>query len=171
MSILIGFESAAERSVIGGKGANLSRLFAKGFNVPEARFVAVAAFDRHVEACRGAGAVDDEALRAAIASRPLDKDLAISLSAFVESVGGRVSVRSSGTLEDAHTHAFAGQFLTVLDVGAEEVIDAVRRVWASAFTANVRAYLERAHLDAGQLQMAVVVQRQLDSEASGVVLG
>ncbi|MBZ0171859.1 MAG: hypothetical protein K8E66_05720, partial [Phycisphaerales bacterium] len=64
-----------------------------------------------------------------------------------------------------------GQFLTVLNVGPEGVADAVRRVWASAFTANVTAYLERAELDSAQLQMAVVVQRQLDSQASGVVLG
>ncbi|MGE5130036.1 MAG: PEP/pyruvate-binding domain-containing protein, partial [Sphingomonadaceae bacterium] len=86
-------------------------------------------------------------------------------------LGGRVSVRSSATLEDARTHSFAGQFLTVLDVGPDGVEDAVRRVWASAFADNVVHYLERGGLAAEALKMAVVIQRQLASRASGVAMG
>ena len=171
MELLLALDSVPERSIVGGKGANLARLIEGGFNVPEARVVSTAAFESHVDACRRAGAEGDAALHDAIVSRPLADDLAASLRAFVEQAGGRVSVRSSGTLEDAHTHAFAGQFLTRLNVGSDGVEDAVRCVWASAFTLNVQAYLERGGLDAAGLQMAVVIQRQIDSESSGVVLG
>ncbi len=171
MNLLIRFDSTITRDSVGGKGANLARLIDRGFQVPEARGVVVDAFDMHVTACREAGATDDTALRQAILSRPLDEDLAGPLRAFVEQVGGRVSVRSSATLEDAHTHSFAGQFLTVLNVGADGVADAVRHVWASAYGDNVRAYLERGGLDGSALQMAAVVQQQIDSTASGVVLG
>jgi len=171
MSQLLPLDSHATRAVVGGKGANLARLIGTGLNVPAARCVAVDDFTEHVAACRAGGAADDDAMREAIIARPLDQALSAALRQFAEQVGGRVSLRSSGTLEDAHTHAFAGQFLTVLDVGPDDVADAVRRVWASVFTNNVRVYLERAELDGSKLQMAVVVQRQLDSEASGVALG
>jgi pyruvate,water dikinase len=171
MNHLLRLGSDATRGRVGGKGANLARLIEKGFRVPEARAVSVAAFDEHVAACRQAGAVGDRALVDAIVARPVDPDLVAAMRAFVDEVGGRVSVRSSATLEDAHTHAFAGQFLTVLNVGADGVEDAVRRVWASAFTEHVAAYLERGGLDAGALRMAVVLQQQIDSQASGVVLG
>ncbi len=171
MEHLLTLDSRATREQVGGKGANLARLIESGFRVPEARAVSVAAFDAHLEACRQAGAAGDRALHDAIVARPVDPALAAAMRAFVDEVGGRVSVRSSATLEDAHTHAFAGQFTTVLNVGPDGVEDAVRRVWASAFTEHVAAYLERGGLDAGALRMAVVLQHQIDSQSSGVVLG
>lgn len=164
-------DASVGRDQVGGKAANLARLRSLGFAVPEARAIAVDAFVRHVAACRADGATGPARLRAAIVARPLPDDLMAELDSFVQAVGGRVSVRSSANLEDAHTHAFAGQFLTVLNVGRDGVADAVRRVWASAFTDHVHAYLERAKLDESALRMAVVIQHQIDSDASGVVLG
>jgi hypothetical protein len=166
MSILIPLEAASDRDRHGAKAANLSFLVLKRMNVPEGRVLPVDAFARQVATCDPAANLADE-----LASRPLSGELAAELRAIVTTLGGRVAVRSSATLEDGKTHSFAGQFLTVLNVGADGVEAAVRAVWASAFSDNVRAYLHRGDLDPRKLQMAVVLQRQLDSESSGVVMG
>jgi phosphohistidine swiveling domain-containing protein len=168
-TLLIPLADASRRDAHGGKGKNLSFLAGLGMRVPEGIVVPADEFTRHVAACREGGA--DGSLAAAICARPLRPELASELRARVAELGGRVSVRSSATLEDAKTHSFAGQFLTVLNVGPKGVEDALRRVWASAFGENVSAYLRRAELDERKLAMAVVVQRQIDSRASGVAMG
>lgn len=166
MSALIRIEDASERAEHGGKSANLAFLAGLGLNVPDGRVIPAAEFARQLAACG-----DAPDLAGALAARALRPELAEELRALVAELGGRVSVRSSATLEDAKTHSFAGQFLTVLNVGVEGVEAAVAAVWASALRENVRAYLRRADLDPAKLSMAVVVQRQIDSEASGVAMG
>lgn len=166
MSVLIPIEDADDRDRYGGKAANLAFLARLGLNVPAGRVVPADEFTRHVAAC---GADCD--LSVELATRALGAELGAELRAVVSELGGRVSVRSSATLEDARTHSFAGQFLTILDVGVEGVEAAVRGVWASAYSDNVRSYVRRAELDPDQLRMAVVIQRQIDSEASGVAMG
>lgn len=166
MSMLIAIEAAAERTQFGGKSANLAFLSRLGLEVPKGRVVPADEFTRQVSACG-----DRSDLASELAKRPLRPELAAELRALVNELGGRVSVRSSATLEDAKTHSFAGQFLTVLDVGVDGVEEAVRAVWASTFSDNVRAYLRRADLDPKKLRMAVVVQRQIDSASSGVAMG
>jgi pyruvate,water dikinase len=168
MSILVPIARASERATHGGKGAHLAFMAGLGLRVPPGAVIPADAFDRHVAACR-AGA--NGSLARAILEHPLEPELAAELRALVAELGGRVSVRSSATLEDARTHSFAGQFLTVLDVGPEGVEEAVRRVWASTFSESVTVYLRRAELAADALRMAVVVQRQIDSKASGVAMG
>lgn len=171
MTFLVPIPRATERALHGGKGAHLAFMAGLGLRVPPGSVVPADVFERHVAACRAEAPGAPASLARAVASRPLEPALASELRALVAELGGRVSVRSSATLEDARTHSFAGQFLTVLDVGQDGVEEAVRRVWASAFAENVAVYLRRAQLAADSLRMAVVVQRQLDSRASGVAMG
>ena len=61
--------------------------------------------------------------------------------------GVNVAVRSSGTAEDLAQASFAGMYDTYLDVrGADDVVDAVRRCWASMWTARVTAYRHQTGL-------------------------
>ena len=168
MTILVPIARTSDRATYGGKAAHLAFLSGLELRVPPGAVIPADVFAAQVAAC-GDGAAAQ--LAQALAARPLAPELAAELRALVIELGGRVSVRSSATLEDAKTHSFAGQFLTVLDVGPDGIEDAVRKVWASTFGANVGAYLQRAGLGAETLRMAVVVQRQLDSRASGVAMG
>lgn len=84
-----------------------------------------------------------------------------------------VAVRSSAVGEDAPDASFAGEHDTYLWVrGADEVLDAMRRCWASLF--NERAIGYRARLRASGHQvpeepvMAVAVQQMVLAEVSGV---
>ncbi|HKT10017.1 MAG TPA: phosphoenolpyruvate synthase, partial [Gemmatimonadaceae bacterium] len=80
-----------------------------------------------------------------------------------------VAVRSSATAEDASSFSFAGMFRSLLDVqGEDALVNAVRECWASGFTARAIFYRVRNRLEHA-LHLAVVVQRMVNAEKSGVM--
>jgi rifampicin phosphotransferase len=81
-----------------------------------------------------------------------------------------VAVRSSATAEDLPTASFAGQQETFLNVvGEAQVLDAVRRCWASLWTSRALAYRERLGIDQRAVAMAVVVQELTPADVAGVL--
>jgi pyruvate,water dikinase len=80
-----------------------------------------------------------------------------------------VAVRSSATAEDLAGASFAGQQETFLNVvGTEALLDAVRNCWSSLFTSQAIFYRSQRGFADTQVSMAVVVQRMINSEKSGV---
>jgi pyruvate, water dikinase len=89
---------------------------------------------------------------------------------LVESNEVFVAVRSSATAEDLPEASFAGQQATFLNVkGKEDIVKAVRACWASLFTARAIYYREKNNFQHMKVFIAVVVQRMVDSEKSGVM--
>ena len=81
-----------------------------------------------------------------------------------------MAVRSSATAEDLEGASFAGQQDTYLNIrGADAVLDAVRRCWASLWTARAMAYRARQGIDPAEVSLAVVVQELVDAAAAGVM--
>lgn len=139
---------AAVRARSGGKGANLARLIAAGFNVPDGFVIA-------------AGAASGERVPEALRQRLVAACRALAPG------GGAVAVRSSALDEDGAEASFAGQHATVLDVRVEGLIDAVETCLASLHSAAAAAY--RARADATEpARMAVVVQRMVPARLAGV---
>ena len=84
--------------------------------------------------------------------------------------GTPVAVRSSATAEDLPHASFAGQQDTYLNViGAEGVLDAVQRCWASLWTDRAVVYRSTNGIDHHAVRLAVVVQRMVDAEIAGVL--
>ena len=82
---------------------------------------------------------------------------------------GPVAVRSSAIGEDSGDASFAGAHLTVLGlVGGDAVLDAIRRVHASAVNPAALAYRERLSVD-GAIRMGVVIQQIVDADVAGVL--
>ena len=80
-----------------------------------------------------------------------------------------VAVRSSGTSEDLEGASFAGLHDTYLDIkGMNGVVDAVRRCWASLWTARAVSYRKSQGFPELPL-IAVIVQTMVESEVSGVM--
>ena len=70
-----------------------------------------------------------------------------------------VAVRSSATAEDLPDLCFAGQQETYLNVqGYGDVLEAVKRCWASLWTARAIGYRVRHNIGPEGLSLAVVVQ-------------
>jgi pyruvate,water dikinase len=167
-------------AIAGGKGANLGELVRAGFPVPTGFVVTTAAYDRFVAHSRldktiarvfdklgGSGA----AIRAAFEGALIPPEVEWEVLAAYEQLGQRpVAVRSSATAEDLPEAAFAGQQDTFLNVvGAEALLDAVRRCWASLWTDRAIAYRARLGFDQRTVKLAVVVQRMVAAEAAGVM--
>jgi pyruvate,water dikinase len=81
-----------------------------------------------------------------------------------------VAVRSSATSEDTAAASFAGQNETFLNIkGKYEVVDAVKRCFASLFTARSIYYRIKKGFKHKDVLIAVVVQKMINSDKSGVI--
>jgi len=80
-----------------------------------------------------------------------------------------VAVRSSATAEDLPTASFAGQQETYLNVrGEASLLKKVKECYASLFTQRAIYYRHEQKFDHSKVGLAVVVQRMIESEKSGV---
>ncbi len=80
-----------------------------------------------------------------------------------------VAVRSSATAEDLPTASFAGQQDTYLNVKGEAyLLKKVKECYASLFTQRAIYYRNEQKFDHSKVGLAVVVQRMVESEKSGV---
>ncbi|HYM46320.1 MAG TPA: phosphoenolpyruvate synthase [Solirubrobacteraceae bacterium] len=181
----------------GGKGANLGELTRAGVPVPEGFVVGAPAYAafcaetglraKLADLLEDLDVEDTEALASASASAralfdqtPMPAWLEqVIRAAYVDLPGGGrggrdrgalVAVRSSATAEDTASASFAGMNETFLGIrGAEETIDAVRRCWRSLFGSRTVYYRSRRGYGQADMDIAVVVQRQLASTRSGVM--
>ncbi|HLD37807.1 MAG TPA: phosphoenolpyruvate synthase, partial [Candidatus Nanoarchaeia archaeon] len=81
-----------------------------------------------------------------------------------------VAVRSSATTEDLAEASFAGQQDTYLNIkGNEELIDNVKKCFASLFTSRATYYRIKKGFKHEQASLAVVVQKMINSDKSGVM--
>ncbi|MFE3460034.1 PEP/pyruvate-binding domain-containing protein [Nocardiopsis aegyptia] len=115
---------------------------------------------------------DAAELRADLEGAPVPDDLRAAITAAYTALGTDVpvAVRSSATAEDLPGAAFAGQQDTYLNViGADEVVDAVRRCWASLWTDRAVAYRRERAIDPAEVRIAVVVQTMVESDVAGVM--
>jgi len=83
-----------------------------------------------------------------------------------------VAVRSSATAEDLPDASFAGQQESYLNIrGKENLLEAVRKCFASLFTNRAISYREDKHFDHFSIALSVVVQRMVRSDlaSSGIM--
>ena len=175
--------------IVGGKGRSLSRLAKAGFDVPVGFQITASAYRRYVahhnlqakilELAKPEiveGAVSFENASSNIGRLFADKDLSAELLTDIRSAyemlpgNPAVAVRSSANAEDLPELSFAGQQETYLNVkGGVQVSEAVKKCWASLWTAQAINY--RHEMDIGQntVAMAVVVQIMIPSEVSGIL--
>ena len=144
-------------ALAGGKGANLGELsHVESVRVPRGFCVTTHAFHRVIAG--GPPLMTDDVAAAIIRA----------LHRFGEDAA--YAVRSSATAEDLPTASFAGQHDSFLNVaGVDAILDRVSRCWASLFSERAVAYRQRMGIDHRSVSMAVVVQRMVDAEASGVL--
>ena len=191
MSHIVWFtdEAARHRDRVGGKGANLGRLANAGLPVPPGFVVPTDAYsafmtasgigDKLGQLLTGCAVADPESLeqstddiRALILESALSPALERAIDDGYRRLGSDsyVAVRSSGTAEDTAEFSFAGLHDTYLDVcGRDELLAAVRRCWASLFTARAVAYRQDKGYDHATVSLAVVVQSMVESEVAGVM--
>ncbi len=81
-----------------------------------------------------------------------------------------VAVRSSATTEDLAEASFAGQQDSFMNVkGNVELIDHIKKAFASLFTSRATYYRNKKGFKHSDAKLAVVIQKMVDSEKSGVI--
>ncbi|GAA3211828.1 PEP/pyruvate-binding domain-containing protein [Actinocorallia longicatena] len=170
--------------ILGGKGTNLRRLSEAGLVVPRWSAVGLDALSGFRARTGLDGEIADllaglspetaddiaERIAKAFAATPLDAPALEAVGAAYAEVGGLVAVRSSGAGEDLPNLSFAGRYSSYLGIeGVEEVAEHVKLCWASAYSARSLVYRRLHDLPVDRIEMAVVLQRIVPAEVSGVL--
>ncbi len=124
--------------------------------------------DAVLAGCSGEITLDE--LSEQIVSATFPRAWAEELIPFLDRETRPLVVRSSSIMEDDPDHSFAGIYLSVflpntgpLDVRLERLIRAIKRVYASTFAPNARAYRKRHGLDWRKERMAILIQNMIGS--------
>jgi pyruvate, water dikinase len=174
----------------GGKGASLCKMYNNGLPVPNGFIICAPMFlefmNRHnlfdkilslIEEIDfdNSAAIDkaSEEIQKHIIDSPFPRDMEENILRYYKNLGERsvpVAVRSSSTAEDLDDASFAGQQETYLYViGEEDLIEKIKKCWASLYNGRAIFYRKEKGFDEKSISIAVVVQKMVNSEKSGVM--
>lgn len=178
--------------LVGGKGANLGEMVNFDIPVPPGFVVTSQAYFDFLEKNKLVWKIkqllsylnpDDPSsfseastkVQKLIVKGEMDQDLAKEIIDNYLKLGGvlnqaLVAIRSSATAEDLPTASFAGQQKTFLNVkGEANVVEKVKECWASLFEPRAIFYRQEKGFDHFKVGIAVVVQKMIPSEVSGIM--
>ena len=176
-------------SMVGGKGASLGEMASVGLPVPKAFVVTAQAFRKFLvetgieeelfQNLEDLDIEDTKVLEEASAKAKqlilktqmpeyLRKEIRKSYRAMGNNLV--VAVRSSATAEDLPGASFAGQQDTFLNIkGAEDLLEAIQKCWASLYTPRAIYYRARQGFEDRSVNIAVVVQELINADKAGVL--
>jgi pyruvate,water dikinase len=173
--------------LVGGKGINLAKMISNGFSVPPALSVTVDAYEMFLDLTGIRKTIsdildstdfDDEAsiedssekIRRLFFETPIpQKELAFLKENCFNLEGEYFAVRSSAVAEDLEDASFAGQQDTYLNVRKHDIAMMVITCWSSYWNARAMKYRHDTSMNHLEKGMAVVVQKMVKSDISGVM--
>jgi len=188
MEIIREFEklSKNDADLAGGKGASLGEMTQAGIPVPPGFVVLSSAFEKFLEETDLNVEIESvldsvnhnqihtiehasEKIQSLILNAKMPKDIEEEIQKFFKKLDSEyVAVRSSATAEDGADHAWAGQLESYLNTTEESLLEKVKKCWASLFTARAIFYRFEKQLHKQKISVAVVVQKMIESEVSGI---
>jgi pyruvate,water dikinase len=189
-------DSQATLENVGGKGMSLAKLARAGLPVPDGFHITTEAYRQFVTAndlqTKILATLEDVdtslpamletasvTISRLFADAPTPEDISSTITAAYRTLDNRqskisnpksVAVRSSATAEDLPGASFAGQQETYLNIrGEEAVLDAVKKCWASLWTARAIAYRAKQNIAPDSVALAVVVQELVFADAAGIM--
>lgn len=175
-----------DANLAGGKGASLGEMAQNKFPVPPGFVILAQTFDYFVQ---GAGlekkieaelrkvkphkqaTVDkaSENIRQLILEAPMPAEINKEAEAEFKKLGATlVAVRSSATAEDSSAASWAGELETYLNVTNKNLMESIKLCWSSLFTPRAIFYRFEKKLDKHAVSVAVVVQKMVQSDVSGI---
>lgn len=174
---------------VGGKGANLGEMTQAGFPVPGGFCVTTDAYKDFIAtspemadffADLAASAPNDldrlralgDRIRTHLQRLPVPAPIrdAVIQAWKKQGTDSSYAIRSSATAEDLPNASFAGQQDTYLNIkGEEELLQHVRKCWASLFTDRALSYRAKNGFDHREVYLAIVVQQMVLPDISGIM--
>ena len=188
MKYLKGFKELSKKNIniAGGKGANLGEMNKIGIPVPPGFVILASAFegfleetDINVEIKAMWSRINIEDIESVEESSEIIRDLILKakmpkeiekeiLDAFRKLKARYAAVRSSATAEDSEIDSWAGELESYLNTTRGNLIENVKKCWASLYTPRAIFYRFKRNLQRKQVQVAVVIQKMVQSEKAGV---
>ena len=172
--------------IAGGKGASLGEMTNAKILVPEGFVVLSSAFDgfltendldKKIEKILEAmdyeknNQVDNASkkIRKLIQKTEFSKVIAREIKKEFKKLDTKyVAVRSSATAEDSSFASWAGELETYLNVTSKDLVESIKKCWSSLFTPRAIFYRFEKKLQNQKVSVAVVVQKMIQSEVSGI---
>jgi phosphoenolpyruvate synthase/pyruvate phosphate dikinase len=173
-------------ALAGGKGAALSKMTRAGISVPPGFIIFSTTFERFLEEFDLNAEIDlilqsvnykairtvehaSKKIRSLIINTEVPEDVTGEIQIFFKNLGAKyVAVRSSATVEDSASAAWAGQLDSYLNTTEENLLGNIKKCWASLFTPRAIFYRFEKGLCKQKISVAVVIQKMVKSETSGV---
>lgn len=178
--------SKKDTDIAGGKGSSLGEMINNKIPVPPGFVVLTNSFDKflketdlviEIEAIlkkvkhKDINSVEaaSEEIRVLILDAEFPKNIAKEIqNEFAQLKAKYVAVRSSATAEDSSTASWAGELESYLNTTKENLLENVKKCWASLFTPRAIFYRFEKKLHKQKVSVAVVVQKMIQSEISGI---
>jgi phosphohistidine swiveling domain-containing protein len=175
-----------DAAIAGGKGASLGEMTKAGIPVPPGFVILSDAFERFLEETNLSAEIDavlhsvhpqemhtvedaSAKIQALVLGAKMPGDIMRAVQDFYNKLDAQfVAVRSSATAEDSASAAWAGQLDTFLNTTEETLLTNVQKCWASLFTPRAIFYRFEKELHKTKISVAVVVQKMVQSEVSGI---
>ena len=175
-----------DANIAGGKGASLGEMIQAGIPVPDGFVVLSTTFDQFIKEADIIQEIDSaldkvdhkeihtvesasEKIQSLIKNAVMPEDIALEINKQFKNLNSKyVAVRSSATAEDGQDHAWAGQLDSFLNTTEVDLLKKVQYCWASLFTPRAIFYRFEKGLHTTQISVAVVVQKMVNSEISGI---
>jgi len=173
-------------ALAGGKGASLGEMLKAEIPVPPGFVILSLAFEKFLEETDLNVEIDaildsvnhkemhtvegaSEKIKALILQAEMPQDTTVQIQKFFKNLNSKyVAVRSSATAEDSASAAWAGQLESYLNTMEENLLENVKKCWASLFTPRAIFYRFEKNLHKQKISVAVVVQKMVESEKSGI---
>ena len=173
-------------ALCGGKGASLGELAKIGMPVPDGFVVTTGVYknflidnrlDEKIKELMGEINIEDpqavefvsDEIRKLVLEGKINPKLEKEVFEKFDKLGAEyVAVRSSATAEDSTTTSFAGQLSTYLDTIKKDLIDNIKRCWASLFSPRALTYLGTHNLLETDISVAVIIQKMIGAKVSGI---
>ncbi|MDO8452060.1 MAG: PEP/pyruvate-binding domain-containing protein, partial [bacterium] len=178
--------SKNDAATAGGKGASLGEMSQAGISVPPGFVILANAFEQFLEETDLNVEIDtilhsvdhkemhtvenaSRKIQALILGAKMPEDIATTVKKFYKELDAQyVAVRSSATAEDSASAAWAGQLDSFLNTTEETLLTNIQKCWASLFTPRAIFYRFEKELHKQKISVAVVVQKMVQSEVSGI---
>ena len=175
-----------DANIAGGKGASLGEMLNNGIPVPDGFVLLATVFEELLDTNDLGQKIEtilrevqredmttienaSENIRSLIVhvAIPAEREREI-LHAFRNLRCEFVAVRSSATAEDGADHAWAGQLDSFLNTAEETLLSNIKKCFASLFSPRAIFYRLERNLQTTKVSVAVVVQKMIQSEVSGI---
>lgn len=170
----------------GGKGASLGKMMQAKIPVPQGFVILASAFDKFLEGTdlnieieallhklnlKDVNSIDrvSNEIRGLISDSEFPKGIKKEIQKeFSKLNSNYVAVRSSATAEDSSLASWAGELESYLNTTGNNLLENVKKCWASLFTPRAIFYRFEKKLDGTKVSVAVVIQKMIQSEISGI---